>query len=234
MPFIRWRFVVALLLLWNQAAAFADSGADVHLLSRQISRLITVNSAFPPEAEVVQSVSILTPPAQLTSLCAAPQLTIVGSNRRLTGTKSIAAQCGERRKFIQVSVSAEGKWWSAARTIKSGKVISDDDIVQHSGSLARLPVDGVLLKSAIIGQTATRAINKGQSIAQSQLRHSWLALAGQQVEILAQGNGFQVRSRGKALNNAAANGPLKVSMGNGKIFSGVLSANGLVTINLQE
>lgn len=234
MSFIRKSILLALVLLCNGPVAFADTPLAETALRAQINRLIEDNSDFPPEANVVQHVTILTPAAQLAALCTTPRLSIIGSSRRITGTKSISAQCGDKRTFIQIRISAEGKWWSAARTLKAGEVITAADIRQRSGSLARFPYDGALMSSAIIGQTATRTINKDQIIAQGQLRHSWAAVAGQQVDILAQGHGFLVRSRGKALSNAIANGPLKVTMGNGKTFIGTLSEDGVVRINLQE
>jgi len=216
-----------------QAMAAMES-TEKEGLAQNITALIIAHRQLPSEANVVQHVKILSAPAQLATLCSDPELSIAGNNDRLTGNKSIIARCGNRKKFIQVNVSAEGGWWSAVRTIKPGSVVQEKDIIARTGSLDRLPADLLFSKESIVGNTATRTISSGQAVTQSQLRRPWAAVTGQLVEILAQGNGFQIRTRGKALNNAAANKPLRVATHGGQIVSGILSADGVVTINLKE
>ena len=85
----------------------------------------------------------------------------------------------------------------------------------------------------IIGQTLTRAVTAGQPVRSNQLRQQWRLRAGQQVEIVATGEGFSVRSQGKALSNAAVNDTLKVQTRSGQTVSGRVNAEGQIELSLQ-
>ncbi|ELW9440016.1 flagellar basal body P-ring formation protein FlgA [Pluralibacter gergoviae] len=234
MSFIRSIFAIAIMLGSSLNYSFAHASVENEALKRNITALITSESQLPAAANVVQIVTIVTSISQLKQLCENPDLSLAGSSRRLTGNRSVVARCGNLRKFIQVKVAAEGEWWTAAHPLKPASVIQEDDLMLHTGSLDHQPADLLFDKSSIIGQTTTRTINAGQAITQSELRHPWLAVAGQEVEILAQGDGFQIRTRGKALTNAAANKTLRVSMRNGQIINGIVEPDGTVSINLKE
>ncbi len=203
-------------------------------LNRQITALVNAHNESPSDAAISRSIKILTPAEQLTTLCADPELSIAGNNQRLTGNKSVIAQCGNKRKFIQITVQAQGTWWTAARALKPGTVIRTEDITPHTGSLERLPAGLIFSQENIVGQTATRSINKGQPVVESQLRKGWAVVSGQEVDILAAGEGFQIRIKGKALDSAAPGQSARISTKSGQIVTGTVAPDGKVHINLKE
>ena len=203
-------------------------------LKTQITALVNSHNERPADSAIIRSIKILTPAEQLTSLCATPELSIAGNNRRLTGNKSIIAQCGNKRKFIQISVQAQGTWWTARHGIKPGSVIEANDIEPRTGSLDRLPAGLIFDRENIVGQTATRTINKGQAVVENQLRKGWSVVSGQEVDVLATGEGFQIRIKAKALDSAAAGQPVRLSTRSGQIVTGMVAPDGKVHINLKE
>jgi flagella basal body P-ring formation protein FlgA len=66
------------------------------------------------------------------------------------------------------------------------------------------------------------------------LRKGWAVVSGQEVDILATGKGFQIRSKGKALGSAAAGQPLRIATRSGQIMTGEVDPQGYVKINLKE
>ncbi|GAB7259890.1 hypothetical protein DaDZ19_15570 [Dickeya ananatis] len=55
--------------------------------------------------------------------------------------------------------------------------------------------------------------------------------AGQNVQILAQGDGFSVRSEGKAMNNAASGQQARARTASGQVVSGIASGDGIILIS---
>ncbi|HEY3590934.1 MAG TPA: flagellar basal body P-ring formation chaperone FlgA [Buttiauxella sp.] len=208
----------------------AQAHAEHSPLENQIAALLNAEQQGP----VLHSVTVLTPLKQLAGLCATPRLSISGNNLRTIGNHSVIAQCGKQKKFIQVNIKAEGTWWTASRALKAGSLIKTEDITQQSGAMVRLPPGVILNKDAIIGQVTTRAINTGQPIAETHLRKRWKILVGQEVDLLATGEGFLIRTWGKALDNAALNETLRVKTKSGQIVTGKVTAEGKVSILIKE
>lgn len=203
-------------------------------LESQITAVVNAHNERPSDAAISRTIKILTPAEQLSGLCPNPELSLAGNNLRLTGNKSVVAQCGNKRKFIQITVQAQGTWWTTIRPIRPGTVIQAEDIQPRTGSLERLPAGLIFSQDNIIGQTTTRSINLGQPVVESQLRKGWAVVSGQEVDILATGEGFQIRVKGKALDSAAAGQPVRISTRSGQIVTGLVAPNGKVNINLKE
>lgn len=182
-------------------------------------------------ADIKRHVVLLTPPDKLSSLCAAPRLSLSG-NPRLSGNRTVVAQCGNKKHFLQVRIEAEGSWWVAARELKTGSVLNANDLVQRSGSLANLPSGVVMNPNDFRGAVLTRPLRTGQPLTQNQLRKKWRINRGEEIDIIAHGNGFHIKSRGKALDNAAINETIRVRMKSGQLVTGSVHSDGSVRINL--
>lgn len=202
-------------------------------LTAQLSTLLNKQQPGGADFPVVRSVKILTPTDKLERLCARPVLALAGSDTRLTGNRSIAARCGTERAFIQIAVQAEGSWWSTVAPLKAGATLSLADIQRHQGSLDHLPVGLLFAPNEIVGRVTTRNIAAGAPVTENMLRKQWRVRAGQDVEVIAIGNGFTVRAQGKALDNAAINEKLRVSMRTRQVTTGVVTAEGAILIDLK-
>lgn len=224
-------FIIAACLLISLPGKASETATSLTL---QITQLINQQQHIPPNADVTQRVIILTPPTQLSGLCAKPQLSLSGSATRLTGNRTVLAQCGQQRKFIQVSIDAQGSWFVSRRVIPAGTIVQPSDIEIKKGSFKHLPAGVLLSTEQIVGQTATRVISPGQPLIQGQLRKQWRITRGQQVDINASGSGFLIRTTGVAQNNAATGERLRIKTRSGQIISGLVTADGKVKINLDE
>ena len=212
------------------AASLATGAPDTEPLRSQIEQWLNTRQPVRSDAPLNRQVTLITPAAQLAGLCAQPQLSINAGDRRLTGNKTVTATCGKQRRFIQIKVQASGNWFVSRRQLAAGTVIAMEDIQPQSGSADFLP-PGVLFSAAeIVGQTATRVIQPGQPLQQNQLRKPWRISHGQQVDTLVQSQGFSVRSRAKALTNAAVGDMLRLRTHSGKIISGKVTASGQVEL----
>lgn len=214
-----------LLLLFSLVAQAEDTTltGKINALLNDADKNIT--------ASIKRHVVLLTPADKLASLCAAPQLSLHG-NPRLSGNRTVVAQCGTKKHFLQVRIEAEGSWWVAARELKTGSVLSPDDMVQRRGSLANLPAGVVMDLNDFRGAVLTRPLRTGQPLTQNQLRKKWRINRGEEIDIIAHGNGFHIRSKGKALGNAAINEAIRVRMKSGQLVTGSVHSDGSVRINL--
>lgn len=223
----RWRSKILTLsfILFTIAAQ-----ADNNILNERINALLNGPEENSADA-ITRHAILLTSPEKLAALCAEPHLALSGS-QRLTGNSTVVAQCGSKKHFLQVRIEAVGTWWIAARDLPAGSQLSQQDVTPRSGSLANLPAGVVLNSHHIQGAVLTRPLRAGQPLTERQLRKSWRVNRGEEVEIIAYGNGFHIMARGKALDNAAVNDAVRVRMKNGQLVTGSVNDDGSVRINL--
>ncbi|PNS13397.1 flagellar biosynthesis protein FlgA [Mixta theicola] len=170
-------------------------------------------------------------PEQQWPPCATPQFSLPG-NSRLWGNMSVAANCDRERRYLQVEVQVTGDYVVANRQIPRGSALTAGDIVIKQGRLDTLPARAVLDPQQIVEAVSVRDILPDQPLTLSMVRQAWRVKAGQPVIVIAQGDGFNVSSEGRALNNATAMQRVRVRMGNGQIVSGNVSADGNILISL--
>ncbi|ORM90373.1 flagellar basal body P-ring formation chaperone FlgA [Pantoea septica] len=223
--FSRWREKLLLLFF----IPFTASAQINHTaLTKKINALLNGKGH---EVGVVRRATLLNAAEKHAALCDEPHLTLSGS-QRLTGNRTVVAQCGDKKHFIPIRVEAEGRWWTAARDLKAGSLLIAQDIVQRSGSLANLPDDVMTQPDGVEGAVLTRAVRAGQPLTQSQLRKRWRVSRGDEVEVIAYGSGFHIYAKGKALDNGAVEDAVRVRMKTGQLVSGSVNHDGSVRINL--
>ncbi|WP_313383054.1 flagellar basal body P-ring formation chaperone FlgA [Pantoea sp.] len=176
------------------------------------------------------TVEIKTPQAQWPT-CEAPQFSLPG-NSRLWGPMSVAATCGDTRRFLQVQVQVTGQYLVATRLLARGTTASAADFRLQSGRLDTLPARTLLDVSSVADAIVLRDIQPGQPVTLSMMRQPWRVKAGQSVMVIASGEGFNASGEGKALNNAILAQSVRVRMGNGQVVSGKVDADGNILISL--
>lgn len=226
LPFI-YIFIYLIALIGFNPARAATNEKDIRA---KISEILNNRNQTEYGSAVRQQVMLLTPPAKLAGICVNPAL-IVPESRRLTGKRSVLAKCADKRFFIQIALTAEGRYWVAARHLSGGHTLTRQDIQPRTGNLAPLPAGTLFQADRIVGAMLTRPVEAGEPLVKSQLRPRWLATTGTRVEVMMAGEDFQIRAPGKAMNNAALNQPLKVRMKSGQTVTGTLIAAGVVRIN---
>lgn len=218
-----------LLLVVNIMVSHAKTPIE-NSLTQRINAMLNSDRDLVPGDTLVQNATILTPPEQLTTLCEKPEITLPAGNR-LSGQRSVALQCGEKRRFIQINITAEGRYWVTSRPLKKGHVLTLADLHSRHGSLAHLPGGVIFSVKPITGAVITRNMQSGQAITEDVLRQHWKVVNGATVDVIAGGDGFMIRTQGKALDNAAKHGTLRVRLATGKVVSGKVNDNGDVLIN---
>jgi len=93
-----------------------------------------------------------------------------------------------------------------------------------------LPPRAIADSKQAINAVTLRNINIGQPLTLSMLRRPWMVQAGQNVQVVANGGGFNVTSTGKAMNNAAAQDNVRVRMPSGQIVNGTVGSDGSVSL----
>lgn len=226
----RYIYPVISLLLYLGSLCSSLAYAGTPSLEQQIAELLNHGM----DKNITRTVTILTPEKQRKAICAQPKISLSGNDTRLAGNRSVITQCGMERKFLQINIKAEGKWWVATRTLPIGTQIQAADIKQQYGSMDRLPSGLLMDKDEIVGRIATRAINAGQSLQGNQMRKHWVIVAGENVDVLAEGNGFSIKVGGTAMDNAALHQNIRVKTKSGQITTGKVISAGKVSVSVQH
>ncbi|WP_145553480.1 flagellar basal body P-ring formation chaperone FlgA [Yersinia bercovieri] len=212
------------LLLMSQPFAHQVVAAD---LSAQVNQLFQQQY---PDKESRVNVIIKTPQSQWPQ-CEMPEITLP-TNARPWGNISLSVRCDGVRRFIQTQVQVSGRYVVATRQLAAGAKITAQDVEMKQGRLDTLPPGALLEPHFAQGAVSLRQINAGQPLTRNMLRRLWIIKSGQDVQVLAQGEGFNVNSYGKAMNNAAIQDNLRVRMASGQIVSGVVGEDGTIRIML--
>ncbi|EEQ05632.1 Flagella basal body P-ring formation protein flgA [Yersinia bercovieri ATCC 43970] len=212
------------LLLMSQPFAHQAVAAD---LSAQVNQLFQQQY---PDKESRVNVIIKTPQSQWPQ-CEMPEITLP-TNARPWGNISLSVRCDGVRRFIQTQVQVSGRYVVATRQLAAGAKITAQDVEMKQGRLDTLPPGALLEPHFAQGAVSLRQINAGQPLTRNMLRRLWIIKSGQDVQVLAQGEGFNVNSYGKAMNNAAIQDNLRVRMASGQIVSGVVGEDGTIRIML--
>lgn len=206
-------------------------GLNAHAegLSGQVESFI--KSQFASNANVTEVKVLLRTPASRWPQCELPQLSLA-QNARRWGNISISARCGQERRFIQAQVQVMGRYLVAARGISAGSKLTAEDLKLKTGRLDTLPARTLTEGGKAIGAISLRNISPGQPLNPVMLRRAWAVKAGQAIQVIAQGDGFNISGAGKAMTNAAAEDSVRVRMASGQIVSGIANDDGTIRINL--
>lgn len=213
---------VILLLI---VATLSRARADEHSLTDQITHLLDNTTNLPPPLRPSLEITLLTPRQQLATLCEQPVLSLSGNPGRLAGLHTLQAQCGTKRRFLQIRVNAIGTWWQAAHQIERGATVTLQDIRPRQGSLEHLPAGLISDAHTIIGSVALRTLHPGENLVEGQFRQRWVINAGDKVEISYQGAGFTISATAKALDNAALAQRLRLKTASGRLLTATATGN---------
>lgn len=143
----------------------------------------------------------------------------------LWGRTRIGLRCTQGTKAWNVSlpltVSAYGPAWVAAVPLSAGSVVGAGDLLQAEVDLAENNSMAITDPGLAIGRTLARAVNTGHTLRQADLKaRQWFA-AGDEVKLVARGNGFSVAGSGQALTHGNEGQPARVRVESGRILVGM-------------
>ncbi|MFZ4831963.1 flagellar basal body P-ring formation chaperone FlgA [Rouxiella sp. Mn2063] len=202
-----------------------SADGSVSILQQQLQQFFAQQYA----GSDMQVAAKITTPAQRQPQCPSPYFTLP-PNGRAWGNMSIAVNCNGQKSYIQAKIQVTGFYWVAAHNINSGSHITDKDVERREGRLDLLPPRAIVDSKQAINAVTLRTINIGQPLTLPMLRRPWMVQAGQNVQVVANGGGFNVTSTGKAMNNAAAQDNVRVRMPSGQIINGTVGTDGSVSL----
>lgn len=216
--------------LWVSLLAWVTLSASAGDLTAQLNQFFKSRYGENSAGADTVSVVVKTPQAQWPQ-CDNPQFSLPG-NSRMWGNMSVAANCDQNRRYLQVQVQVTGSYVVAARQVARGATLSADDVKVQQGRLDTLPARTVMTPDQISDAVALRDIAPGQPMTLMMVRQPWRVKAGQNVTVTASGGGFSVTSEGRAMNNATTAQLVRVRMTSGQIVSGKVDADGNILISL--
>ena len=221
------RIMAALLVCLLGLGSFSASAGD---LTGQLNDYFKARYGESGQSADTLTVVVKTPQSQWPE-CANPQFSLPG-NGRMWGNMSVAANCEQNRRYLQVQVQVTGDYIVSARPVARGGTLTAADIKAQHGRLDTLPARTVMSADEITDAVTLRDIIPGQPLTRMMVRQPWRVKAGQNVTVTANGGGFSVTSEGRAMNNATAAQPVRVRMSSGQIVSGKVGADGIILITL--
>ena len=132
--------------------------------------------------------------------------------------------------LVPVRIAVIGEYQTARRALMARQTVGPDDLATARGDLAQLPRGAITDPADAIGKTLRNSVVSGQILRADQLITKPVIRQGQQVRVLVQGEGYAVRSEGKALNNAAPGEIARIKMPSGRTISGVTQSDGTVLL----
>lgn len=216
--------------LWVSLLGLVTLSASAGDLTAQLNQFFKSRYGETGQNADTLSVVVKTPQSQWPD-CAAPQFSLPG-NSRMWGNMSVAANCDQNRRYIQVQVQMTGDYLVAARRVIRGGTLTADDVKIQRGRLDTLPARTVMSAEEVTDAVALRDIIPGQPLTLMMVRQPWRVKAGQNVTVTANGGGFSISSEGRAMNNATTAQLVRVRMSSGQIVSGKVGADGIILITL--
>ncbi|KXU95714.1 flagellar biosynthesis protein FlgA [Caballeronia megalochromosomata] len=154
---------------------------------------------------------------------------------RLWGRMTVGVRCvGERpwTLYVQARVSINATFYSAARAIAPGEVLSNADLVARDGDITAMPQAIVTDPAQAVGAVALSRVPAGLPLRTDMLRAASSVAIGQNVHVVAGGTGFSISAEGTAMNNAAPGQQVRVKTAGGQIITGIVKDSQTVEIAL--
>jgi len=169
------------------------------------------------------------PPGARLPPCVSPEPFMPGQGQKPWGRVSVGVRCGEqvrRVRYMQARVTVTGRYWVSAGELPAGTPIRADMLAAEQGDLSTLPANAVLERARIVGRETARPLAAGTVIQDYQLREPTLVTRRQAVTLVAGGKGFRIRREGRALDDGALGGRVRVRLPNREVVAAVVTGPG--------
>jgi flagella basal body P-ring formation protein FlgA len=149
----------------------------------------------------------------------------------LLGKTSVGVRCTEKNGwslFMSVTITSTMNMLVSSKPLQQGQIISAGDFNIQTGEISQ---PGIVTEAAqVVGKVIKFSIGAGLLLKQDMFRPPYVVTQGQSVQLVAEGDGFKLRSEGIAMNNAAAGQAAQVKVPSGQIISGIAQSNGSVEV----
>jgi len=207
-------------IAWSQER---QSHAEIHKVA--ISFLQRMTHSMPGKI----TVSVDAVDSRLTFSPCAKLEAFLPTGAQVQGRTSIGVRCNELSGwsiYIPATITVTMDQLISSRPLRQGKVIDSGDFRIQPGELTQTGT--ITNKSQILGKILKYRISGGQLLRQNMFRAPYAITQGETVQLIVEGRGIKLRSKGKALNNAAEGESARVRVASGQIISGIAKEKGIV------
>lgn len=151
---------------------------------------------------------------------------------RLLGNSMVGVRCPGKSGwslYIPIHVKVNVGMLIANHPLPQGQVLRAEDISTQDGELTQMGI--LTAPEQAVGQVLKYGIGAGQVLRRDMLRPPYMIKQGQTVHLQVEGAGFNIRSEGRALNNASEGQNVQVKAASGKVLSGKALSEGVVEVS---
>ncbi len=168
--------------------------------------------------------------------CSEPLRTFLAPGSRTLGNTTVGVRCRAPRPwtiYVPARVSIYRKVLVAARPLPRGTRLSAADVRMTRKDVDNLAYGYLSDPTAVQGKLLRRLVPAGMALDPEMLESPPLVKRGQQVVLLAEIGGLQVRMTGLALATGAAGDSIKVrNLSSRRVVEGVIVRTGVVRVPL--
>ena len=139
--------------------------------------------------------------------------TFLPSGSKLQGKLSVGVRCASPKPwtvYMPAQIRIYKEIIAAAHPLGRGTQVSEADIIQVRQEVSGFHSGYFEEAGQVVGKVMTRPLNAGQVFTPNKLKAALLIKRGEEVTIVASTGTLEVRSRGKALKDAAEGESLTV------------------------
>ncbi|SAK43630.1 flagellar basal body P-ring biosynthesis protein FlgA [Caballeronia temeraria] len=222
---------------FNPSAAIAAApAAPATMQDGESIRAVTLAFLQQQAAGLPGKVEITVTPVFPRGLAACSALDpFMPTGARLWGRLTVGVRCvGERpwTLYVQARVSINATYYTAARAIAPGEVLSNADLVARDGDLTAMPQAIVTDPAQAVGAVALSRVPAGLPLRTDMLRAASSVSIGQNVHVVAGGSGFSISADGTAMSNASPGQQVRVKTAGGQIITGIVKDSQTVEVAL--
>ncbi len=168
--------------------------------------------------------------------CSEPLRTFLAPGSRTLGNTTVGVRCRAPRPwtiYVPARVSMYRKVLVATRPLPRGTRLSAADVRMTRKDVDNLAYGYLTDPTAVQGKLLRRLVPAGMALDPEMLESPPLVKRGQQVVLLAETGGLQVRMTGLALATGAAGDSIKVrNLSSRRVVEGVIVRTGVVRVPL--
>jgi flagella basal body P-ring formation protein FlgA len=134
--------------------------------------------------------------------------------------------------YLPVTVKVFGRALVAGAALPAGSVLAAQDLREEEVDFAAGPGSAITDAAVAVGRALARPLAAGEALRATDLKARQYFAAGQTVQVVAVGDGYQVSSEGQALSPGLEGRLVRVRTDSGRVVSGVAVAENRVEIAL--
>lgn len=224
-----WLFSIGLLFVSSISTAQEKQPLQTirDAVKTQLERQI-IDTKYPPDIQLGR----LDPRLRLNACTTA--LIVTAPDELTAGRKMVSVHCPSPawKIYLPVHISIYDEVLVAKNPLLRGTTPHKSDLTLVTRDLGKLSKGYFLNYDQLKQLTVKRAIKPGQVLNPGLLKAKKLVKNGQVVTIIANSQGLQVRSSGKALADGSAGQQIKIrNLSSKRVVEGTVLAQGLVQIN---